>query len=303
MSKRLVVSGAQGFLAGSVLAQAGPEWEVHAVSRGAPLVQRVGLHWHRLDPLAPRSWTTLFHEVRPQAVLHTAALADIDYCQGHADEAWRVNVGLTDTLARLCAAGGAGLVFCSTDSIFDGEGAPYHEASLPRPVNRYAETKVAAEQIVARLETGAVVARLALIYGLPVLGTGNSFLARLLGSLRAGRPVGLPSREIRTPIDVISAGRALLELASGPYHGIFHLAGNDRLNRCQLARRLAARFGLATDLIVAQDPDATMGASRAPRPRDVSLDNAKARATLRTPMLNVEEGISLILQAPHRPIP
>ena len=88
-----------------------------------------------------------------------------------------VNVDFTRTLATLCAETGAKLVFCSTDTIFDGEHAPYSEDAVPGPVNFYAETKVEAEQLVSRLGAQAVIARLSLVVGLPVLGAGNSFLA------------------------------------------------------------------------------------------------------------------------------
>lgn len=290
---KLLVTGAHGFVAGSVLAQAGAEWEAHALSRGEPLIQREGLHWHRFDALQPGRLAQLFQAARPAAVIHTAALADIDYCQAHPELARAVNVGLTHTLAELCANVGAKLVLCSTDTVFDGEQAPYREADPPGPVNFYAQTKVAAEQIVNQLGAQAVIARLALVAGLPLLGAGNSLLARMLAVLAQGLTVGSFTHEVRTPIDVITLGRALLELASGGHHGIFHLAGNTRLNRFEMAQQIAARFGFPLNLIVAQGSASLPG--RAPRPRDVSLDNRKARAELKTPMLTFAEGLSLIL--------
>ena len=292
--RKLIVTGANGFVAGCVLAQAGGEWQVHAVSRGDPLVRRDPLYWHTCDPLVPAQLTQLFQEVKPEAVIHTAALADIDFCQAHPELARAVNVGLTRTLADLCRATGAKLVFCSTDTIFDGEHAPYDEAAQPGPINFYADTKVEAEQIVACLGAQAAIARLSLVVGLPVLGAGNSFLARMIANLKDGRPVTATEREVRTPVDVITVGRALLELAAGNQAGIFHLAGHDRLNRFQIAQQIAGRFGFPPQLVVAQAVAQTPG--RAARPRDVSLNNAKACAQLKTPMRTLDEGLSLILK-------
>jgi len=297
--RKLILTGAHGFVAGSVLTQAGEAWQVHAVSRGELPGRRDNLRWHACDPLAPTRLAQLFHEVRPEAVIHTAALADIDYCQAHPTEARAVNVDFTRSLASLCAGTGTKLVFCSTDTIFDGERAPYREEDLPGPVNLYAETKVEAERIVAGLGDQAVIARLSLVAGLPLLGAGNAFLPRLLAALKAGRTVPTSSHEIRTPVDVLTVGRALLELATGGHHGIFHLAGHDRLSRFEMARKIAMRFGFAPELIVAQPPAPTPG--RAPRPRDVSLANAKACATLRTPMRSFDEALSLILETAANP--
>jgi dTDP-4-dehydrorhamnose reductase len=293
-NRRLIVTGANGFVAGSVLAQAVDAWQVHAVSRGAPPAQRANLCWHLCDPAVPDQLARLFREVRPEAVIHTAAVADIDFCQTHPDLARAVNVDFTRHLADLCADTGARLVFCSTDTIFDGEHAPYDEQAAPGPVNFYAETKVEAERIVAALGARVVIARLALVVGLPVLGAGNAFLPRLLATLKEGHAVPAFAHEVRTPVDVITLGRALLELAAGECHGILHLGGRDRLSRFAMARQIAVRFGFSERLVVAQAAAPTPG--RAPRPRDVSLDIARACATLRTPMRTFDEGLSLIQQ-------
>ena len=61
--RKLIVMGANGFVAGSVLAQAGDEWEVHAVSRGNPLIRRDQLSWHTCDPLGPAQLNGLFEQV------------------------------------------------------------------------------------------------------------------------------------------------------------------------------------------------------------------------------------------------
>jgi len=298
--RKLIVTGANGFVAGSVLAQAGEEWQVHAVSRGEPLARRDQLCWHTCDPLVPAQLRQLFHEVRPDAVIHTAALADIDFCQTHPELARAVNVDLVRTLVDLCGDIGAKLVFCSTDTVFDGEHAPYNEDASPGPVNFYAETKVEAERIAARLGARAVIARLSLVVGLPVLGAGNSFLARMIASFKDGRPVAATEHEIRTPVDVITVGKALLKLAAGNHHGIFHLAGHDRLNRFEITQQIAARFGFSKELVTVQAAATSPG--RAARPRDVSLANAKACAQLKTPMRTLDEGLSLILKMSETPL-
>jgi len=298
-AKKLLVTGAHGFVAGSVIAQASEHWAVHALSRGEDLLERAGLHWHRLDPSEPDRLKEIFSRVRPDFVIHTAALADIDFCEAHQDLARRVNVGLTQSLVDLCDEVGAKLVFCSTDTVFDGEQAPYREQDPPGPLNYYAHTKVEAEKIVARLSEKFVVARLGLVVGLPILGAGNSFLARMMAQLKQGREVKVPANKVRTPIDVITLGGALLELAEKNLSGIFHLAGNDALNRFDMTRRIAARFGFSERLIVAMPPDAEAGS--APRPRDVSLDNSKARTHLGTPMRGFDEALDLIVRTAEHP--
>src|SRR5438552_6829605 len=122
--EKLVVTGAHGCVAGSILAQAGDLWLVHAISRGEPLVRRDNLCWHTFDPLAPDELVQIIRDEGPEVVIHTAALADIDLCQTHPEIARAINVDLTRRVANVCTDAGSKLVFCSTDTIFDGEHAP-----------------------------------------------------------------------------------------------------------------------------------------------------------------------------------
>jgi dTDP-4-dehydrorhamnose reductase len=99
-------------------------------------------------------------------------------------------------------------------------------------------------------------------------------------------------------VDVITAGRALVELAAGAHPGIFHLAGHDRLTRLEIAQKIARKFGFSSDLVIAQPTNASP--ARAVRPRDVSLDNTKVCSHLKTPMRTLDEGLSLILETTEK---
>ncbi len=292
MSVRVLITGAGGFVAGSIIRQAAEAWEIHALSRSNAPFDRPGLSWHTLDPLDDAAMKSVFELIRPVAVIHTAAAADIDYCEANQDAARAINVELVRRLVSLCNSYDARLVHLSTDNVFDGTRGHYREEDETHPVNFYGCTKVEAETTVTHARN-AVIARVALVMGLPMIGAGNSFLSRMRDAWAEGRRVGVPSNEIRSPIDVVTLGRALLELAVSDLQGVIHLAGNEVLNRYAMAVRIAEALGYSAELVESNEPRHIPG--RAPRPRDVSMDNAKARATLDTPMLNLEEGLSLIL--------
>ena len=156
-----------------------------------------------------------------------------------------------------------------------------------------------AEEVVRKCVAQSVVARLSLVMGLPVLGAGNSFLAKMLMDFKAGQEVHVPENEIRTPIDVITLGQALLELAANDFSGTLHLAGSTRLNRYDMACRIAKRLDYSQSLVVATDSNTMEG--RAPRPKDASLDNSKACNVLDTPMQNLIDGLDLSLASKEKP--
>ncbi len=293
MKKRLVLTGASGFVAGNILAEAGAKWEVHALSsRNRP--EGVGdCIWHSLDPGDSETLAALFGGIAPAAVIHAAAMADIDACQANPAQARRVNVELTRFVADLCERHSARLIHLSTDTVFDGARGGYRETDPPNPVNVYAETKVEAEEWVRALPGNWVIARLSLVLGLPALGGGNSFLAKWMREWEAGKPVGAPPDEIRSPVDVRTLARALLELAASEWTGILHLAGNEALSRYDLGRRIVARLGHPESYVISKSSAEIPG--RAQRPRDASLDNSLARALLNTPMRNLNEALDGVL--------
>jgi len=289
--KTLLLTGASGFIAGSVLAQRPSHWRIVALSRTRPEIDDPRITWSALPPSLTREDVAAW---QPDAVLHTAAIAAIDHCEAHPDEADAVNVGLTETLLAGAELAGARFMFLSTDNVFDGEDGGYTEDCPPRPVNHYGVTKARAEAAVLDRCTDGLVARVSVVMGLPMVGSGNSFLSRMIPTLASGEPLGVPEDEIRSPIDIVTLGRALWELADHECRGILHLSGNDWLTRCAMVQEIAAALGYARDQVYPNDPTVIPG--RAPRPRDASLDNARARQCLRTPLCGFQEGMGRILR-------
>jgi dTDP-4-dehydrorhamnose reductase len=290
---KVIVTGSNGFVAGSVIAQAPGKWEVRGIARADSGSAKEGVTYHYFDLLDDDKLKALFYTIKPDAVIHTAALAAIDFCESNQELAERVNVGLTSLLAELCREHHSKLVFCSTDTVFDGLAGNFSEADEPKALNFYAETKIKAEQIVLEASATNVVARLSLVMGLPVHGKGNSFLSDMIEKLQKGEEMKFPENEIRTPIDVITLGSALLELAENGFGGIIHLSGNTRINRYEMALQIAGELNLPKGRIVAANSNAMPG--RAPRPNDASLNNSLAKQILTTPMLSLSEGLDLTL--------
>lgn len=298
MPKRLIVTGGYGFVAGSIIAQAVSEWDVHVFSRGTAPPAREGVSWHTLDLLDAARLAAEFETIEPGAVIHTAAIADIDYAEAHPEEAHQANVETTRNLALASARSGAKFVFLSTDNVFDGESAPYSEESPVCPINYYGQTKVEAERVTEETLDDSVIARVALVMGLPVLGTGNSFLSRMLPRLEAGEVVGVPAKEVRSPVDVITLGRALIELAGNAFTGRLQLGGLDGMTRVDMVRRIVRALGYSEDLVEPNDPTGIPG--RAARPRDLVFDCTLAGKSLATPLQGLEGGLDVVMGETER---
>jgi dTDP-4-dehydrorhamnose reductase len=212
--------------------------------------------------------------VRPQAVIHMAAISQPNLCERDGGGTAAINVDATATIARWCAHYQCPLVFTSTDLVFDGTRPPYKETDPPRPLNAYARQKVAAEAALRKHHPGAVICRLPLMFGFGG-AAAQGFAHEMVIAIATRKPIQLFTDEYRTPVSTACAAKALLTTLKWP-GGIYHLGGPERISRFDFGRRIAARLNLGEDhlqpLVQAQLPMA------ARRPADVSLDSRKARS-------------------------
>ncbi len=228
---------------------------------------------------------------RPAAILHLAAISDADACARDPELARRVNVEAAAELARVAEELGAWFALASTDLVFDGTHAPYGEGDAPAPLGPYMASKADAEREVRRAHPDALVARIALLYGLPG-GRSGCFTDRMLTELAAGRPVSLFTDQHRTPLHVEDAAELLRDLLQQGAGGVVHLGGPERVSRYAHGVALARACGLPVELCrrvtMADVPRLS------PRPSDVSLRIDRLRGLVGRAPWGIAEGTARV---------
>src|SRR6516165_2312946 len=152
---------------------------------------------------------------RPEVIVHTASMTDVDGCERAPDGAWAANV------AREARRAGAHLVHVSTDYVFDGQGGPYDEEARPNPSGVYARTKWLAEEAVRMLAGSWAIARTAVVYGYPPSQRPN-FGSWLLDTLRAGKTARLFVDQLVSPSLALNVAEQLAELAERRLSGVWN---------------------------------------------------------------------------------
>ena len=288
--KKLLVTGASGFLGWNLCRAAAPDWQLFGTTFTHE-VAITGVECFSVDLTDYEATKALFNRISPDGVIHTAAAKDPNFCQENRSLSQKINVEAPANLAGLCAERNIPFVFTSTDMVFDGTAAPYVEAAEVSPINIYGEQKVSAENKILDRYPAAVVCRMPLMFGTPGPVSG-SFLQPLVQSLKSGQTVNLFTDEFRTPIGGESASHGLL-LALNSAQGILHLGGPDRLSRHDFGLYVAKTLNLTgANINACRQQDVVMAA---PRPPDLSLDSSKAIGLGFTP-LPVEQALASILQ-------
>lgn len=274
--KRLLITGGSGYVGGWATRIARADWNVAATYATNP-GSAAGVEWSRLDVRDAAAVGSLVEELRPAAIVHTAAINP-----GQGDDFVGVNVTGTANVARAAAATGARLIHVSTDVLFDGRKGSYVEADPPAPLNEYARSKADAETAVARSGAEAVIARTSLVYGWRP--TTSRAAQWMIDKVAAGESLRLWADELRCPIWVESLAAALVELAGHDYTGVLHVAGAQSLTRYEFGIALLDFYGVDSSGVMsaASPPDA-------PRPLDATMDCSLARRILHTPLPGVGE--------------
>jgi dTDP-4-dehydrorhamnose reductase len=289
--KRLLVTGASGFLGWNLCAQARGSWQVFGVTC-SHAVEIPGVATLSCDLTRSRDLRDLFVDLKPDAVIHAAAESRTDYCQRHPTETHRINLEAAVNLAGLCADAAVPCAFTSTDLVFDGTKPPYKEDDPVAPICVYGEQKAAAERGMQARHPGCVVCRLPLMFGDPGPVASN-FVPAWIAALQKGETLRLFVDEIRTPVSGRTAAAGLL-MALEKGRGVLHLGGRDRISRRDCGGLLAEMLGADLTLITpARQKDAE---TPAPRPPDVSLDSARAFALGYDPP-PIREALRDVLQA------
>jgi dTDP-4-dehydrorhamnose reductase len=274
MKKRLLVTGASGFLGHNILriAPALGLRDIIGVYNSHEITPADGVAAVKTDITDPAALEKLFKDVKPQAVIHAAAVSQPNHCEKNPVESHIVNVAASKNIAILCAKYESACVFTSSDQVFDGEKAPYSELCKPCPINVYGRQKALTEQEIKKAFPDITICRMPLMFGSPSPWS-YSFITPFINNLKAGKPLNLFTDEIRTPVSARDAAKGLFIALNHPGQ-LLHLGGKESISRFDFGILLADILKVDRNLVLpALRKDVSMPA---PRPRDLTMDSTKA---------------------------
>lgn len=207
---RVLVTGALGML-GSVLL---PRLQVEH--------QVCGVDQRDFDIGEEAAVGRAFRELRPEFVFHLAAFTDVDGCEANPRMAEQVNALGTRNVARACADIGAGLLYVSTDYVFDGlANRPYREDDCPNPFSVYGLTKLRGERYVQSLVARHMIVRSSWLYG----PGGKNFVATILKLAQERGELRVVSDQRGSPTYTRHLALKLADLLASRAYGVFHVTG------------------------------------------------------------------------------
>ncbi len=221
---------------------------------------------------------------KPDAVIHCAAMTQVDACEADSDKAYRINALGSAQVACAAARHGARLIAVSTDYVFDGAlDRPYHEFDAPAPRTVYGASKLAGEAAVRHHCPDHTILRIAWLYG----EEGPSFLHTMLKlGAQAGAPLKVVNDQLGNPTSTAAVAELIGRLLDNPVPGVVHGSCEGEATWYDFAQVIFEKANLRRGIV----PCGTADFPRpAPRPANSRLEKRMLRLAGLPPMPNWQE--------------
>jgi dTDP-4-dehydrorhamnose reductase len=206
---------------------------------------------------------------KPDVVLNTAAMTDVDGCEDNAKRAFEVNAAGTENVAGAAKLAGAAIVHISTDYVFDGEkSSAYSEEDPPNPVNVYGASKLEGERRAAAVNPEHFILRTAWLYG----AHGRNFVKTMLMLGKEKGEVRVVADQCGNPTSTLELLRMIEAVTAGGKFGVYHASCGGACSRSDLARAVFRRAGLEVKVF---DVTSDQFSRKARRPANTDLSKEK----------------------------
>ncbi|MCU0358422.1 MAG: sugar nucleotide-binding protein [Cyclobacteriaceae bacterium] len=165
---KILVTGANGLLGQKLveLLQTDDSIKLIATAQRPLVINLYRGEFRLLDITDSSQVQTVIAETKPDVIIHTAAMTNVDLCETNREACWKANVTAVDYLVDSANRHHAHLIHVSTDFIFDGTEGPLDEQAKPGPVNFYGESKLKAEETIQAKSASWCILRTVLVYGI-----------------------------------------------------------------------------------------------------------------------------------------
>lgn len=211
---------------------------------------------------------------KPDMIIHCAAWTAVDAAEDEENQprVYAINAMGTRSIAEAARAVDAGMIYISTDYVFDGQGErPWQpDDKNYAPLNVYGKSKLEGELAVSSLLTKYFIVRIAWVFGV----NGKNFVTTMLRVGKNHDTVRVVTDQIGTPTYTRDLARLLVDMAETDKYGYYHATNEGGFiswydYTCEIYRQAK----ISTKVIPVTTKE--YGLSKAARPFNSRLDKSK----------------------------
>jgi dTDP-4-dehydrorhamnose reductase len=228
-SMKILVTGYSGQLGFDVVRE--------GLKRGLDMI---GVGSKELDITDEHAVSQYVKELKPDAIIHSAAYTAVDKAEEDKEACWRVNVEGTMYLATAAKEICAKFMYISTDYVFNGQGeVPFTEKDPTNPIGYYGQTKLNGELVVQSLLDEWFVVRISWVFGI----NGNNFVKTMLRLSETRDELNVVGDQIGSPTYTFDLSRLLIDMIQSDKYGVYHASNEGFCSWAEFAKEIFKQAG------------------------------------------------------------
>lgn len=287
--KKVLITGAVSLIGKYFVKEYIQSYQLVLTTHKKQLYEFPKLPHYPLDITDPQKVMQLVKKIRPDVIIHLAALSNIDYCQQHPESAKTVNVDGTRHIVDAISGTDCHLVFLSSNAVFDGEKHLYSETDAVRPLNIYGQTKVVAEGLIVKSGTPSTVIRATQTFGWPPQGARDNDVTYYLKELKSKKELFLVNDRFFNPVYALRIAQLISHCIENKKTGLFHIGGEGQVSRYDFVKLLLKIWHLPQPTLTAVS--SSYFPALAPRARQGCLSTKKIENDMHVSPFSLESDL------------
>ena len=252
--------------------------------------------YRRLDITDRQAVMDTIKAVKPDVIIHCAAWTAVDAAEDEENQpkVYAINAGGTRNMAEAARAVDAGMIYISTDYVFDGQGErPWQpDDKNYAPLNVYGKSKLEGELAVSSLLEKYFIVRIAWVFGV----NGKNFIKTMLNVGRTHDTVRVVTDQIGTPTYTHDLARLLVDMAETDKYGYYHATNEGGfISWYDFTCEIYRQAGMETKIVPVTTKE--YGLSKAARPFNSRLDKSKLAEAGFKPLPEWKDALARYLKA------
>ncbi|MBT6808133.1 MAG: SDR family oxidoreductase [Flavobacteriales bacterium] len=247
---KVLITGSNGLLGQKLLHKLRKDTSVEliATSIGDNRVsEKEGYKYLSLDITSKSVVENIIFSEKPDVIINTAAMTNVDACEDNKQECDALNVDAVKYLSDCSIEINAHLVHISTDFIFDGENGPYSEDDIPNPLSYYGLSKLKSETLLLESSCKWTVLRTIIVFGVAEKLSKGNIVLWAKGALEKGEPLNIIDDQFRAPTLAEDLADACILSFKKEKYGIYNASGKDIMSIYEIVERIAKHYNYSTE--------------------------------------------------------
>ena len=293
--KKILITGANGLLGRKLVSLLSQQKDLSLVATAKGVCRFFlprKIVYRSLDITNADVCKNLINEFQPDALIHTAAMTQVDVCEDEREACDIINIKGVSNLIKAIGNRNTHFVHLSTDFIYEGDEEEYFEDSKVNPLNYYGRSKWKSEKLFEKVSFPYSILRTVLVYGVVQDLSRTNIVLWAKAALEKGEKINVVDDQYRCPTLAEDLAYACLQVIQEKATGVYHVSGKDFLSILDIVFEIADYWGLDKSLI--NSISSVSLNQKARRPLKTNLNISKAKQEFNYQPKSFLEGLKLL---------